>query len=52
MLPGMHRINWHPPPPSLRCLQIALGLLMLFFGGNFPVLIAAIEAFRITGWCA
>ncbi|KAF5835127.1 hypothetical protein DUNSADRAFT_7846 [Dunaliella salina] len=30
--------------------QIFLGLLLLFFGGNFPVLIAAIEAFRITGW--
>jgi len=31
-------------------VQIGLGLLLLFFGGNFPVLIAAIEAFRITGW--
>ncbi len=31
-------------------LPLIFGLILLFFGGSFPVLIAAAEAFRITGW--
>lgn len=29
---------------------IVLGLLLIFFGGSLPLTIAAIEAFRLTGW--
>lgn len=31
-------------------LNALFGLLLCFFGGTFAVLIAAVEAFRMTGW--
>lgn len=37
---------YHP----LDFAPLLIGLLMIFLGGNFPVTIAAIEAFRLTGW--
>jgi len=39
---------YHSLPEDI--LLAILGLLLCFFGGTFSALIAAIEAFRLTGW--
>jgi hypothetical protein len=31
-------------------LPFVFGFLLLFFGGSFPLTIAAVEAFRLSGW--
>ncbi len=31
-------------------MPLILGILLIFLGGQFPVLVAAVEAFRLVGW--
>eukprot|EP00123_Amoebidium_parasiticum_P012844 comp21611_c0_seq1/m.30298 comp21611_c0_seq1/g.30298 ORF comp21611_c0_seq1/g.30298 comp21611_c0_seq1/m.30298 type:complete len:336 (-) comp21611_c0_seq1:185-1192(-) len=44
--------NWHHVAqykPELL-IPALVGLVMMFFGGSYMTLIAAVEAFRMTGW--
>ncbi|GAB5365422.1 hypothetical protein AAMO2058_001056600 [Amorphochlora amoebiformis] len=37
-------------PQIKACLIAFIGIVMVFFGGSFMFLIAAVEAYRISGW--
>lgn len=43
-------LAWVYGKMPMDLLQATLGLLMCFFGGVFPTLIAAGEAFKVSGW--
>ena len=37
-------------PHADSVIPMVFGLILIFFGGSFPLAIAAIEAFRLCGW--